>query len=1127
MMVIFVSQCEKNALKKTRRVLDAFANRIGDNTWQTVITEDGLQTVKKMLRQTASKSTAVSCHWLRSRSRSEFLWVVGNRQKFNEEGVVPVNRTQNQRGVEDWENNWIYLPAIKALTAVAALLHDWGKASALFQKKLESSKFLADPLRHEWISCLLLHALIQESGDTSNDAAWLTHLGEASFDEAKLIKLASQAAAKPLADLPPIAQLVAWLIVTHHRLPLPQDKDSYKDIKRESITAVLNSITADWGYSYPCAAQRKKECFNFQKGILSGSKPWLKALKRWAHRLQEARPLWEQLLSNGAWRVALHHARIALVLGDHYYSSCDDDKAAWGKRHESIALYANTWFKDGHTRTKQFLDQHILGVSEQALRVCQSLGRFTSDMEFADAPPGIRKKSPVGFEWQDIAAQKIRALQKQPDTTLTQRGGFIVNMASTGCGKTVANAKIIRAFSEDGERLRFILALGLRTLTLQTGDEYRHRLCLNESDLAVLIGSSAVKELHEKAQAKPSTNEPDLETQGAESQESLLDEELNYDESPTAEFLDVLFPSNRAAQSQKNKAFLYKPVLVCTIDHLMSATEATRGGRAILPALRLLSSDLVIDEIDQFGEQDLIAIGRLIHLAGMLGRKVMISSATIPPALAEGFFHAYQEGWKIHRQFLSASGTIICAWVDEFQTEVRCIDWERGHPARTEVNKGIECYRAAHQAFVKKRVTKLAKQSVRRKVRIIPCDDLYDTKGSGAGQEKIEQVYFSRIQQTALELHRDHHVIDTKTGKKISFGVVRMANIPPCAALAKHLLQADWTEEYAPKIMVYHSRQVLLMRHVQEKHLDEVLKRKPPADGTDPALNHPLIRQHLEGNSAENVIFILVASPVEEVGRDHDFDWGIIEPSSYCSFIQLAGRVLRHRIKNVDSPNIAILQYNLKALKDGQRKPAFRRPGYEKSGSLKLNCHDVAKLVDLEQLAARLDASPRLEEAEPLDPKNKLADLEHQSMNNILRAYGQKGAGHLEGWLNGYWSLTALPQRLNPFRAGSPEVILYRCWMDEKFVFCERSERGEMIPRSDIRRISEHSDKTSQTERLWLNRDYEVALRAECGFAEGDYLNDADRQLLRKKSERYGEISLPDTDESFIYSDNFGMVQKK
>ncbi|UTV98749.1 CRISPR-associated endonuclease Cas3'' [Marinomonas rhizomae] len=93
MMVTFVSQCEKNSLKKTRRVLDAFANRIGDNTWQTLITEDGLLTVKKMLRKTASKNTAVSCHWIRTRARSELLWVVGNKNKFNEQGIVPVNTT--------------------------------------------------------------------------------------------------------------------------------------------------------------------------------------------------------------------------------------------------------------------------------------------------------------------------------------------------------------------------------------------------------------------------------------------------------------------------------------------------------------------------------------------------------------------------------------------------------------------------------------------------------------------------------------------------------------------------------------------------------------------------------------------------------------------------------------------------------------------------------------------------------------------------------------------------------------------------------------------------------------------------------------------------------------------------
>jgi len=96
MMVTFVSQCEKKALNRTRRVLDAFANRIGSNTWQTVVTEQGLDAVKKLLKKSATKNTAVSCHWIRSRSRSEFLWVVGKQSKFNNEGVVPVNYTQQE-----------------------------------------------------------------------------------------------------------------------------------------------------------------------------------------------------------------------------------------------------------------------------------------------------------------------------------------------------------------------------------------------------------------------------------------------------------------------------------------------------------------------------------------------------------------------------------------------------------------------------------------------------------------------------------------------------------------------------------------------------------------------------------------------------------------------------------------------------------------------------------------------------------------------------------------------------------------------------------------------------------------------------------------------------------------------
>ena len=45
---------------------------------------------------------------------------------------------------------------------------------------------------------------------------------------------------------------------------------------------------------------------------------------------------------------------------------------------------------------------------------------------------------------------------------------------------------------------------------------------------------------------------------------------------------------------------------------------------------------LLIDEIDSFSPKDLHDIARLVYLTGLFGRKVVISSATVPVELAEG-----------------------------------------------------------------------------------------------------------------------------------------------------------------------------------------------------------------------------------------------------------------------------------------------------------------------------------------------------------------------------------------------------------------------------------------------------------------------------------------------------------
>lgn len=1103
MMVTFVSQCEKKALNRTRRVLDAFANRIGDNTWQTIITEDGLIAVKTLLRKTATKNTAVSCHWIRSRSRSELVWIVGNRKQFNLEGIVPVNSTRKNLMGSEWENDWHYLPVIKALMAIAALLHDWGKATALFQRKLKTNSRLGDPLRHEWISCLLLNALVNQAGN--KDEAWLKLLASGEFNEQILIKMVISNNPKPLDGLPPIAQLVGWLILTHHRLPSSVNPKQEDTQAREDIQRMLKSISSSWHYQNKNDDEKRlKACFEFPEGLLSQSTPWLKQLKKWSAKLLPLEPQIQQLLDNGAYRLVLHHARLCLMLGDHYYSSCDADKN-WKT---TVSLIANT---DNHRQPKQKLDEHLVNVCGHALRISQNLSRFTTDMDKAYDIKSLKQKSPDGYQWQDKAVDKINRFKlEQQSSNEAGYGWFIVNMASTGCGKTIANAKIMRALSDDGETLRFILALDLRTLTLQTGDEYRDRIGLKNDELAVLIGSSAIKELHEKATSKID-EQSDFEESGSESLEALLNEELNYDEAPTADFLDAIIPKYKPKLAEKNKAFLYKPVLACTIDHIIAATETTRGGKYILPSLRLLSSDLVIDEVDDFDGSDLIAIGRLIHLAGMLGRKVMISSATIPPALAEGFFNAYQAGWTLHSHFKAAHSQVACAWIDEFGTETHRIE-------NANSIERCQIYQNFHRQFIAKRVIKLEQQAVKRKAIIVRCDDLLIVKDE---QISLQKQYFAKIKEAAINLHQQHHSFDQKTGKFVSFGVIRMANIPPCINLTYFLLQAEWEDTIAPKVMAYHSRQVLLLRHEQEQHLDDVLKRKEKSGEIPKAFENPLIRSHLDSTSAKNVLFILVATPVEEVGRDHDFDWAIIEPSSYRSIIQLAGRVRRHRQAAVDQPNIAIMQYNLKALRQ-DKKPAYCRPGYEVK-SLKLASNDLTQLIDEVAINKAINAIPRIQQPENLRPKYQLADLEHQAINNSLTQYQTKGPQGLQAWLSESWWLTAVPQQLNRFRDSRPDITLYLVWRDDKAIFCEKTECGEFIPCTERQNVTSFPAFThDEKSKLWLERNYETALRR---LIDSNTQENEEDQLMLKKTKRFGEITIPNSDkQKLVYSDQFGML---
>lgn len=1112
MIVTFVSQCDKKAIPKTRQILDTFANRIGDFTWQTVITEDGLAMVKKLLARKARKNhTAVSCHRFHTRKHSELVWIVGNRKKFDENGFVPVNRTKKKFATNDWENDWHYLPAIKALVAMSALLHDLGKASDLFQQKLAKNSHQADPLRHEWVSCLLLKALIHLSGNLQDDSVWLNDLA-IHWQAENIIQNIQQFSDKNainLGDLPPIAQLLAWLIVSHHRLPVLHDSKKLEDyeVTQEPchhLTELLTQIDETWGYADNRNPNLAK-CFQFSEQLLGNSQRWQQQLAKWAKRLLQEKDNLLQALANGSWRVILHHARLCLMLGDHYYSSCDSDKN-WQK---STHLFANT---DKHHQFKQSLDEHLFHVSQQALKVSHSLSRFCKEMNRAYDVNTLKNKSPPTFAWQDKAVTKIEKFKQQYDNYQTF-GAFIVNMASTGKGKTIANAKMMQALSDDNS-LRYVLALGLRTLTLQTGDVYRQALKLDKNEFAVLVGSKVVQELHEQNQnSNDQKIENKFEHMGSESLDELLDNELDFDEMAYVDFLDVLFNKNQ----QKQKAFLYQPILVCTIDHLISATETKRGGKYILPCLRLLSSDLVIDEVDDFSKEDFLAIARLIHLAGMLGRKVMISSATIPPDLASGFFHAYQAGFHLYCQFKQQNATkIMTMWCDEFNSQIEPLSIH-------DTTDSLSIYQNLHHSFVKHRIKSLLKQPVKQLAYLVNCDNIFSSK---TDETSKRQAYFANIQQQIITLHEHHYQVDKKTGKKVSFGVVRMANISPCVLLSQFLMETVFTDNVAVKVMCYHSRQILLLRSEQERHLDTVLNRKADDEHTIFAHENPLIREHLTTTNKENVIFIVVATPVEEVGRDHDFDWAIIEPSSYRSIIQLAGRVQRHRYQQINQPNIAIMQYNLRALSLSEKKIAYHRPGFE-SNTAKFRFKDKNLLKLIPELACDMpiNAIARIDKAENLKPTERFADLEHAVMEHIFHN-SKFGASVFKGWLDEMWFLTALPQTFTPFRTGNRNWILYACVekpiSQYQVTLKAKDSNGDYSSQESWLNIQQYELSEIQQQRSWLKRDYIASILA---LSETQNNHLTTEQNAENLSKRYGELTIPENQigKSWYYHDEFGL----
>jgi CRISPR-associated endonuclease/helicase Cas3 len=335
--------------------------------------------------------------------------------------------------------------------------------------------------------------------------------------------------------------------------------------------------------------------------------------------------------------------------------------------------------------------------------------------------------------------------------------------------------------------------------------------------------------------------------------------------------------------TKKDLSLITVPVAVMTIDHIMSAITASRGAY-VKSALRIATSDLLIDEVDSFSAQDCHAISKLCYLTGLFGKRVVIASATLPPELSSMMFDAYQAGYNEYSK--SFGGNL---YAGAFSNSV--------NPNVKHVESGFESL-AFFNDYTKSIQHNLVAKEHRNKIAILnlptcPKNDL--------------SPIFSAVLDHAISQANAHHT--NIPPKSFSSGFVRFNFIKDAQKLFLYIIEnADRIRKetgWAIRVNFYSGKMDFTSRKTLEQRLSKIMNRKNSEWMFEPEIQ----------NIADKTLFLLISTPVIEVGRDYDFDFALLEPSSYMSLIQSAGRVLRHRRDRFEiNPNVFVMSDSIRSL---------------------------------------------------------------------------------------------------------------------------------------------------------------------------------------------------------------------
>jgi CRISPR-associated endonuclease/helicase Cas3 len=182
-----------------------------------------------------------------------------------------------------------------------------------------------------------------------------------------------------------------------------------------------------------------------------------------------------------------------------------------------------------------------------------------------------------------------------------------------------------------------------------------------------------------------------------------------------------------------------------------------------------MSGDLVLDEPDDFDIDDLPALARLVHWAGLLGSRMLLSSATLPPAWCKDCSRLIWTGGAgssaIGVSVPVKRAEVCCMWVDEFDQSATqdCRRW-RGAFADSAARISPERRHArSRQGSRCGGAPSLAPLALDGK----PYDD-------HAALHAWPPRSCASRPSPALRITVP---IDPVSGKRVSFGLIRMANI--------------------------------------------------------------------------------------------------------------------------------------------------------------------------------------------------------------------------------------------------------------------------------------------------------------------------------------------------------------